>query len=142
MSGILPLMRSDAPAPAGPAIPGHSWAGSLIAALLIALASALLPGSVPASQTVGSAFNPATTQVALNRDESEQAGRAALQKERQRPEVTGGGDETPLATARAETPRTVLPHPRLADRQPAGTPPARSAFTLSGAGPRAPPAAA
>lgn len=53
-------------APARPA-----WVSGIIIALFIALASALLPGSLPASQQVGSAFNPATTQVALSRHEGE-----------------------------------------------------------------------
>lgn len=54
---------------AAPARPG--WVSGIIIALFIALASALLPGSMPASQQVGSAFNPATTQVALSRHEGE-----------------------------------------------------------------------
>lgn len=53
-------------APARPA-----WVSGIIIALFIALASALLPGSMPASEQVGSAFNPATTQVALSRHEGE-----------------------------------------------------------------------
>lgn len=48
-----------------------AWVSGIIIALFIALASALLPGSLPASQQVGSAFNPATTQVALSRHEGE-----------------------------------------------------------------------
>lgn len=141
MSDRLPLMQSDADAPDCPANAGRNWAASLIAALFIALASALLPGAIPASQQVGSAFNPATTPVALSRDESEQSSLAAQHKDRQRSEMTGGGDKTPVATTVADQPRIAPPYPRLACRQPAGTSPARTAFKLSGAGPRAPPAA-
>lgn len=61
---------ADAPVPLRRTSRG-AWVSGIVIALFIALASALLPGSLPASQQVGSAFNPATTQVALSRQEGE-----------------------------------------------------------------------
>lgn len=147
MSAARPPERVDAPLPvvATPVMtaPQHrGWVGSILAALFIALASALLPGSMPASQMVGSAFNPATTQVALSRDENEQSALAALHDERERPPASGGGTDTlavmallaiVLVTARL---RVTAPQPWL------GAAPVRPAFALPGSGPRAPPTTA
>lgn len=113
-----------------------------MAALFIALASALLPGAIPASQMVGSAFNPASTQVALAREENERTGLGAPQRDRQQPE-TGSGDDGPaLATAQSAHPGPALSYPQPADIDRAGMQPPVTVFVLSGAGPRAPPAAA
>lgn len=68
----LPRPKGPDAAAASMAAPSRpAWVSGIIIALFIALASALLPGSLPASQQVGSAFNPATTQVALSRQEGE-----------------------------------------------------------------------
>ena len=76
-----------------------AWACGLVAALFIALASALLPGSVPASQLVGSAFNPATTSVALSRDESERQHFEAPSDDRSRPTSPGGDTDAVVPAA-------------------------------------------
>lgn len=80
-----------------------AWAGGIIAALFIALASALLPGAVPASQLVGSAFNPATTSVALFRDESERQHFEASADDRGQPSLSGGALDVDIPAATAVT---------------------------------------
>ncbi len=141
MSARLPLNPVLMSAPLRPGPGRRAWAGSLVVALLIALASALLPGAMPASQSVGSAFNPATTQVALNRDDSEHSVLATPQEDRDRSLLTGGGDDIltvmavlAIAVVMAAFPRTA-PLPPLALQAPA-----RSASVRPGSGPRAPPA--
>jgi len=131
-------MRRVAPEPDSPLARHRAWASGLIVALFVALASALLPGALPASQMVGSAFNPATTQVALNRDENEQAFASASQEARQRPALTGGDG---LATL-PPTPFGPLPRLYFAPADPAFdlSQAAMPAFVRAGSGPRAPPA--
>ena len=114
MAEPLSPIRPVAAEPDPPVSRHRAWASGLIVALFIALASALLPGAVPASQMVGSAFNPATTQVALSRDENEQASLPLLSQ----------------------------PH-ALTAIFPSDPPQAsRHTFVRAGSGPRAPPASA
>lgn len=132
-------MRADASVPVYPAPPRRAWAGTLLAALFIALASALLPGAIPASQMVGSAFNPATTQVALSRDESDQTGLATQHKDRQRDVLAGGDDDPAAAIIHALSPG-IASLPLSADApHRAAAQPQREVFVRPGAGPRAPP---
>jgi hypothetical protein len=118
-----------------------AWAGGIIAALFIALASALLPGSMPSSQLVGSAFNPATTQVALNRTGAEQEQLFVVPDNETRHLPFDGGSGKPAGLAspfatlqnaysRASTPAFAPVDARLVP-----------ADTRPGSGPRAPPAA-
>lgn len=138
------LQRPICPITSGPDHPvgcRRAWASGLIVALFVALASALLPGAIPASQMVGSAFNPATTQVALNRDESAQASISVLLERGQRAATTGGDrgltilPSTPLGIAG----QPYVLTPGLAPNQ---TQLARHTFVRAGSGPRAPPATA
>ena len=141
MAEPLSPIRPVAAEPDPPVSRHRAWASGLIVALFIALASALLPGAVPASQMVGSAFNPATTQVALNRDENEQASVYAPQERRQRPALTGGGD---VAALLPPPPLALLGQPyALTAIFPSDQPQAsRHTFVRAGSGPRAPPATA
>lgn len=140
MSASLPPLRADAFEPENPVTQCRVWASGLIATLFIALASALLPGSMPASQMVGSAFNPATTLVALSRDENEHDALAALHDGGERPSLTGGDDAPPEA-APVAFPFIAPPH-RAPTPAPLATPQlARTPFVRPGSGPRAPPIA-
>lgn len=109
-------------------------------AMFVALASALLPGSMPASQTVGSAFNPATTQVALGRKDAEEAAIRAVVNPRSDSIEAGGGMGAadhgilPVFWRTNVTVALLSPSPgRLAGDFNANE------HRLPGAGPRAPP---
>jgi len=119
-----------------------AWVSGIIIALFIALASALLPGSVPASEQVGSAFNPATTQVALSRPEGEAITVGEPVDDRLRLPAGGDGDAayswaSPAAIAAAALADTGHSIPKLA-RAWADDP----ASARPGTAPRAPPLSA
>ncbi len=98
-----------------------AWVSGIIIALFIALASALLPGSMPASQQVGSAFNPATTQVALSRQEGEAIAVAEPVDDRLRLPAGDGSDAvmlyswfSPAEVALAALGEPILSRPSIA----------------------------
>jgi hypothetical protein len=109
-------------------------------ALFVALASALLPGSLPSSQTVGSAFNPATTQVALARTDSEETANLAAVGTRSDTIDPGGTMDTAdpglpsLFWTDAPAFAAMLPPPVHSAKDDVA-----SERRLPGAGPRAPP---
>lgn len=141
MSVSAHLSGPDADAPVSTAGVRPAWVSGIIIALLIALASALLPGSIPASQQVGSAFNPATTQVALSREEGEAFSLAQPVDNRLRLPSGGDGDtaiafswESPAAVAAAailDTRPSIPVFARISADHPASVRP--------GTAPRAPP---
>ncbi|WP_116969385.1 hypothetical protein [Blastomonas sp. UPD001] len=88
----------------------------IIIALFIALASALLPGSTPASQQVGSAFNPATTQVALSRQQGDAIAVAEPAHDRLR--LGSGGDGDAAAAYSWASPAAIAAADRLIPRRP------------------------
>ncbi len=93
--GMTALPRPTGPDAAAASVAAAvrpAWVSGIIIALFIALASALLPGSTPASQQVGSAFNPATTQVALSRQQGDAIAVAEPAHDRLRLGSGGDGD--------------------------------------------------
>lgn len=136
--------RSSGPAAATASVAAparHGWVSGIIIALFIALASALLPGSLPASQQVGSAFNPATTQVALSRQEGEAI--AVAEPVDDRPRLPSGGDGD-AAAAYSWTSPAAIAAAALADTLPSIPAYARAwadhpASARPGTAPRAPP---
>ena len=136
------MALSSAAAPAEAVRPRHAWVSGIIIALFIALASALLPGSIPSTQTVGSAFNPATTQVALSREESEQFSFAAPVDDVPKPALDGGdaGRFHIIATAALAAAALGEAYRPLHAASPPF--PDLPAAARPGTGPRAPPARA
>lgn len=134
----------DAAAASVAAAARPAWVSGIIIALFIALASALLPGSMPASQQVGSAFNPATVQVALSRQESEAVTVAEPVDDRLR--LPAGGDGDAAAVYSWASPATiaaaVLADTRLAIPGPTRVWADHPASARPGIAPRAPPQAA
>lgn len=105
------------------------FAAALWLSLTMALLSALLPMGLPSSQTIGSAFNPATTAVALRTSSDEQVSVAAAIREDDR-DVAAAVLPAPIELLRPFAdwaPVVHAPGPRqMVGAAPHGLPPARA----------------